>query len=193
MAAAGDAQKDQLETSRGADDGSKRQRCLRRRQLCEQQRRNGCDHHHIEQHRREGGQADAAVGVQHGCHHRDRTREGEIRQHQPQRVDGELKCRLSGKRRRQWGDHVWSGESEDDRSNEHGQADRAQRATGECGSCGFARVAADPGIGRHQHRVQRAFAQKPARDIDELERKQERVRDEARAEQRRDQGVAQEA
>ena len=48
-------------------------------------------------------------------------------------------------------------------------------------------------IGRHQHRVERALAQKPARDIDELECEQEGVGDDARAEQRRDQRIAHEA
>ena len=46
--------------------------------------------------------------------------------------------------------------------------------------------------GRHQRRVQRALGEQPPDHIDELERHQEGVRDRARAEQRRDHGIARE-
>ena len=72
-------------------------------------------------------------------------------------------------------------------------ADGAEHAASKCGrrDCALGLAHAQPG--RHQRSVQPALGQQPPDHIDQLKGHQERVRDGAGAEQRRDQGIARES
>jgi hypothetical protein len=151
------------------------------------------DERDVEQERRERGQREAGLRVHQRHHHRDRAGEGEIGQHHPGIVDGELQGRLSGKARRQHGDDEGHQQADQRGCDNQGRADGAEHAPGKgrCRDRALGLAQAQPG--RHQRRVQRAFRQQPPDHVDQLKRHQEGVRDRAGAEQRRDHRIARES
>ncbi len=128
--------------------------------------------------------------VQCSRHHCHRADEGKVRQHQSRGVDADLKRRLGRQARRQTCDRIRRRDTEQQGRGENDQPDSAERAPCKGRRRGIVRSALDAQIRRHQHGVERALAQQPPRDVDELECEQEHVGDAAGAEQRRDQGIA---
>ena len=116
--------------------------------------------------------------------------EGEIRQHQPgiaHRKLQRLVCRQSRARALTMTSGISTPISNVADHQRH--ADGAEQPPGKRRRRGRALGLADPQIGRHQRRIQRALGEQPPHHIDELERDQKRVRHRAGAEQRRDQRI----
>jgi hypothetical protein len=180
----------QLQQSGDADGAGHRQRGSRWSERANQQRSHHGDQRQIEQQRRKRRQREAVLRVQESHHHGDRTCKGEIGQHQPRVINRELQRRMPDKARRQRGDDERHGEAEDRRDHDQRQADGAEHASGERRGGNGALGIAHPQPGRHQRRIQCAFAQQSPGHIDQLKRHQECIGHGAGAEQRRHHCVA---
>ncbi len=151
------------------------------------------DQRDVEQQRGKCRQREAALRAGERQHHGGGTREGEIGQHQPRVIDGERQRIRSGKSRRQHAHHERHRKAEQQGRNDQGRTDGPEHAAGEGRRRACAFRFAQPQPYRHQRRVQRAFAEQAPDDVDELEGRQEGIRNGTGAEQRRQHGIARKA
>ena len=176
------------DADRTRDHGGREQRIV----PPDQQHHEHHDHGDVEQHRRERSQHETMFGIQHAHHHNGWADESEIRHHQPGVIDSELQCLAADKAGCKHCNDERHQQREDDRDADQDEADAAEHASREGGCRNSAFGFPHPQIMRDQRSVQRAFGERAARHIDELERHQKRVRDRAGTKQRRDQRVAHE-
>ena len=131
----------------------------------------------IEQHRRERGNREAPVDVEHAARERHERDEQDVRKHDADHVRGELDlARRLGEAAGQQVDEPRRGEHAERPSR------RAAPAPAACRPCRRAsRVASAPlravvlGQDRHERLRERAFGEQPAQDVGQPERRLERV------------------
>ena len=183
----------QAELQRAADQHGKRQRHDRLRQARREPQR-APDERQIEQHRRERGHGKALVGVEHTRRQCNQRHEQDVREH-PARHDGRQfeGRRVARQTRRDQPDQHRRSDDAQDRHHQQHPEQRTGHMTGKCRGLRLVAAGADIGQHRHERLLEGSFAEQAAQQVRQAKRDIERVGFRARAEQARDQHVADQA
>ena len=152
------------------------------------------DHDDIEQHRRERGDGETPMRVEHAAGERRQRHEQHVRQREPQHVDGESEpAVVAGEARREDEDDEGCREHAERSDREQADAQRARDVADELASLGMALVRAVLGDDRHERLRERTFGEEAAHEVRDLEGHSEGVHDRPGAEPGRERDVAREA
>ena len=152
------------------------------------------DQHDVEQRRREGGDGEAAIGVEHAGIERDHRHEGEIRQRDAGEHHGEREfLRIAAEARRQQQHQPRHGDLGEDGEGDEQDHEAGKRLTGE-GARRLGSLAMQAlGEERNEGRIERAFGEQPAKHVGHAEGDEVGVGHRRGAEHGGDQHVAREA